>query len=92
MNKGLAMVLWTIGAATGQVAAQASCGDEVRAAATAHRLSDLPQDIRNDLGPLGDFFGDEIADSDARLLGDRCPHGGQAELSHHSVCAGPACR
>jgi hypothetical protein len=72
MSSDLAIMLWALAAATG-AEPPVSCSEEVGATATARRLAELPQDIRADLGPLAEFFGDEIADSDAPLLQTDAP-------------------
>lgn len=72
MNGALAMMLLVMGIAA-ETEAQRSCALEVGATETAYRLSELPQDIRDDLAKRTLIFGDEIADSDGPLLQTDAP-------------------
>ena len=83
MTSGLAIALWVLGSATAGTGPQSTCALDVQAAATAYRLSELPQDISGDLTLLAESFGDRIADSDAPLLQTDAPTA--AERGHPTV-------
>ena len=80
MNSGLAIMLWAMGATTAGSVPNSSCAEEVRASATADRLSELPHDIRDGLVQLEHLFGDEIADSDSPLLRTDAPTAAERDL------------
>ena len=83
MNSGLAIALWVLGSAAAGTGPQSTCARDVQAAATAYRLSDLPQDISGDLTSLATVLGDRIADSDSPLLRTDAPTA--AERDHATV-------
>lgn len=67
-------MLLAFGAGTiAETAEQRSCAQEIGATASAYRLADLPQDIRDDLANRRDWLGEDMADSDAPLLQTDAP-------------------
>jgi hypothetical protein len=53
--------------------AQQACAREVGASSIAVTLSDLPSDIRDEMSRLKPLLGEQLADSDARLLETDAP-------------------
>ena len=73
MNSGFAIALWIVGSAAAGNGAQSSCARDVHATATAYRLADLPQQIRDEMAAYPEVFGGGLADSDAPLLQTDAP-------------------
>lgn len=70
MSNVLLMLLFAVGATPLDANPDRSCAQEVRATATAYRLSELPTDIRDDLNLL---LHNDIGDSGSPLLGTDAP-------------------
>lgn len=83
MASGVALLLWATAVAGAGSAQPSSCAEEVGATATANRLAQLPQEIRDRLPQLREIFGAEMADSDAPLLQTDAPTA--AERSYPTI-------
>jgi len=83
MNGALAMLLWASGTPVAEDVPQSACAREVGASATALRLAELPQEIRDDLVRRREVFGDTVADRDSPLLQTDAPT--EAERGHATV-------
>ena len=80
MNTMLVLLLLAVSTVPPETSSRSSCPEEVQATATAYRLSELPQNIVDDLLLLTQ---NEIADSNAPLLQTDAPTA--AERNHATV-------
>ena len=80
MNSGWAIILWAMAGAPPDPGPRTVCPEEAGATATADRLSELPQEIRDDLMVLTD---NEITDENVPLLRTDAPT--KAERNHATV-------